>query len=59
MSAVLEEVKGITESLTMSSKEGVEDNVTENNVIEDKDPTVQWNIAHPTLQYLLLLVGLG
>ena len=37
MSAVLEEVKGITESLTMSSKEGVEDKVAENNVIEDKE----------------------
>ena len=38
VSAVLEEVKGITESLTMSSEEGVEDKAIEENVIDkDKD----------------------
>ena len=43
MSAVLEEVKGITESLTMPSVEGVEDKVveedkvTEDEVIEKKE----------------------
>ena len=38
VSAVLEEVKGITESLTMSSnEEGVEDKAIEDKVIEDKE----------------------
>ena len=36
VSAVLEEVKGITESLTLSSNEGVEDEVIEDKV-KDKD----------------------
>ena len=36
MSAVLEEVKGITESLTMPSVEGVEDKVVEDKVTEDE-----------------------
>ena len=37
VSAVLEEVKGITESLTIPSVEGVEDKVVEDEVIEDKE----------------------
>ena len=38
VSAVLEEVKGITESLTLSSEERVEDKAIEDNVIDkDKD----------------------
>ena len=37
VSAVLEEVKGITESLNMSSKEEVEDKVIEENLIEGKE----------------------
>ena len=37
VSAVLEEVKGITESLNMSSKEEDEDKVIEENVIEGKE----------------------